>query len=555
MTDSTTIALWEQHNEAGRLAFSQGDHASAEESFRAAIADAEGEDSQQLASSLSNLGQLKYQLRDYPVAEELFRRSLDIRERLLGVEHHGLVQTINNLAAVHIARADLEHAEPLFRRALSITERQLGMEHPEVAIFLNNLARLYFKRNAYSQAEPLLLRLLAIKQTQGHDHPEVATVLASLATVRQALGKYDVAEQLWRRVLAIRQKSLPANDPAVATSLENLADVCASRAKLAEAVMLRQKALSIREQPLGAGHASLAGARTKIDALRKQIADTEAAAAAAVAAAAVRPIEPEPVAPSSGHQTPLPADFVVPSTTGMHPAFQPRTEPRSAPRARREPRSKPRGPVIERIEPRSPERPSAPALGSYAPDAMRPATPSDMWAPSPISQRARAVPMSTEEIETLRERERRPAFRLGGIGQGSRRGLLPVVGGLIAAAVVAIVVFTSGGESRPTNAPDAAESVAPPARSDSRTPALAAPVITRASRLPSADSIRAAAAAESAALDSVASRIPAISAPNVNLDDVTGAIDRRTRARVDSATRMVDMKAPTFETRRPIPRD
>ena len=553
MTDSTTIARWEQHNEAGRVAFSQGDHATAEQAFRAAIADAEsaGEDSQQLASSLGNLGQLKYQLRDYPAAEELFRRSLDIRERLLGAEHHGLVQTINNLAAVHIARADLERAEPLFRRALAISERHLGMEHPEVAIFLNNLARLYFKRNAYSQAEPLLLRLLAIKQAQGHDHPEVATVLASLATVRQALGKHDVAEQLWRRVLAIRQKSLAANDPAIATSLENLADVCASRMKLGEALMLRQKALSIREQPLGPGHASLAGARAKIDALRKQIAEMEAASAAAAAAASMRPIEPGPVAPVAEPSAPLPADFPIPATTGMYPSFQPptpgRSEPRSAPRGRREPRSVPRPPVIERIESRSfsTYTPSKPTTSSAA---------SDMWAPSPISQTARAVPMSTEEIEALRERERRPAFRLGGVGQRSKRGLLPVAGGLIAAVVIAVIVFTSKGESSAAaGAATAAETTAPAA--PTRAPALAAPVITQASRLPAADPARTRAAADSTARDSVAARLPRISVPNVSLDEVTSAIDRRTKGRVDSVTRLVDIKAPTFETRRPVPRD
>ena len=136
MTD-TAETRWESHNEAGRRHFAQGDYAKAEQAFIAAIREAStlGADNVRLASSLSNLGQLKYRQKDLAQAEALFRRSLAMRERVSGPEHLSLVQSLNNLAAIHYGRGELEQAEPLFRRSLQISEKHLGEKHADVSSF------------------------------------------------------------------------------------------------------------------------------------------------------------------------------------------------------------------------------------------------------------------------------------------------------------------------------------------------------------------------------------------------------------------------------------
>src|SRR5690242_2118317 len=164
----TAEARWEQHNEAGCRYFSQGAYSDAEQEFLAAIREATplGSENLRLASSLSNLGQLKYRQRDLAQAEEYFCRALSIREHALGSDHYGVVQSLNNLATLHYARGELEAAEPMFRRALELTDRHLGREHPDVASALNNLARLYFRQNDFAAAAPLLTRLLALKEAE-----------------------------------------------------------------------------------------------------------------------------------------------------------------------------------------------------------------------------------------------------------------------------------------------------------------------------------------------------------------------------------------------------
>ncbi|HMA02397.1 MAG TPA: tetratricopeptide repeat protein [Gemmatimonadaceae bacterium] len=289
--NETIETRWEQENEAGRLAFTDGDLARAEQSFLAAIREATklGADNVRLASSLSNLGQLKYRQKDFAQAEALFHRALAIRERVLGPEHFGLVQNINNLAALHYARNELDQAEPLFQRALGISQQHLGEAHPDVAVTLNNLARLYFRRNEYASAGPLLQRLLTIKeQALGASHPEIAAILTSLAKVRLHQQDYDGGEAFARRALEIREKLKLPNDLAVATALETLAEISSARGRLDDEIRHRELALDVRTGAMGPDHPLVVAARAALEARR---------AVATHGTATITPTAPPPLAP------------------------------------------------------------------------------------------------------------------------------------------------------------------------------------------------------------------------------------------------------------------
>jgi len=270
MADSTIS--YERCIETAGIALASGDRASAERALRAAIQTIESVEGAQLelVSVLSQLGALKHDMGSYDEAEEVFRRALNISERVIGPDDVRLVSALTGLGAARIMRGAPEEAEPVITRALAIAEKNLGADHPDLVILLNDLTRLYLKQSAHAFAEPLLQRLLAAKRSKGEDHPEVATVLASLATVRQALGRYEAAEQLWRRVLSIRERTLAPNHFSLATAFEHLAETCAARGKVSEALQLFQRALTIRELSLGADHASLRTSRERIADLQLQ---------------------------------------------------------------------------------------------------------------------------------------------------------------------------------------------------------------------------------------------------------------------------------------------
>src|SRR5579863_1646265 len=262
---------WEQYHEAGRRRFAEGDAAGAEQAFRGAIAEAEqpGGDPLQMASSLSSLGQLKYQQKDYAQAEDCFQRALELREHALGGEHPTVISSINNLAALYVARGALDDAEPLLQRAMAVTIKRVEASQADLAVNLNNLVRLYVKRGDYSRAEPMLTQLLAMKRPLGPEHPEVAAVLVTLAKLRQSMSQPDAAERIWRRVLAVRERTLPPNDTTIAATLDGLADACAAQGRLADELEMRERSLAIREVAQGPDHPSIAPIRTRVQELRQ----------------------------------------------------------------------------------------------------------------------------------------------------------------------------------------------------------------------------------------------------------------------------------------------
>ncbi len=262
---------WEQYHESGRRRFAEGDAAGAEQAFRGAIAEAEqpGGDPLQMASSLSSLGQLKYQQKDYAQAEDCFRRALELREQALGGDHPTVISSINNLAALYVARGALDDAEPLLQRAMAVTIKRVEASQADLAVNLNNLVRLYVKRGDYSRAEPMLTQLLAMKRPLGPEHPEVAAVLVTLAKLRQSMAQPDAAERIWRRVLAVRERTLPANDTTIAATLDGLADACGAQGRLADELEMRERSLAIREVAQGPDHPSLPAIRTRVAELRQ----------------------------------------------------------------------------------------------------------------------------------------------------------------------------------------------------------------------------------------------------------------------------------------------
>ena len=82
------------------------------------------------AQSLNNLGVAHFDTSNYTNAEELYKRSAEIKEGALGGEHPELALTLNNLAELYRTQRRFEEAEPLYARALAIDEKSLGPDHP-----------------------------------------------------------------------------------------------------------------------------------------------------------------------------------------------------------------------------------------------------------------------------------------------------------------------------------------------------------------------------------------------------------------------------------------
>ena len=72
-------------------------------------------------------------------ADPLYRKALEIRERVLGKEHPDTASSYNNVAYNLNAQGRFEEAEVLYRKALDIFERMRGREHPDTISCQENL--------------------------------------------------------------------------------------------------------------------------------------------------------------------------------------------------------------------------------------------------------------------------------------------------------------------------------------------------------------------------------------------------------------------------------
>src|SRR5690242_16539275 len=138
-------STWEKYVEQVRLLRQKGDFAAAEKAALAAIAEVEksGLEDAKLARSWNNLGAIYYDTGRYAEAEKLFRRAVELWEKLFGPENSTRTQTYSNLAVLYIKMGRLSDAEPILVRLLALREKTLPPDHGDIAESLNNLAELY----------------------------------------------------------------------------------------------------------------------------------------------------------------------------------------------------------------------------------------------------------------------------------------------------------------------------------------------------------------------------------------------------------------------------
>lgn len=222
---------------------------------QAMVASLAKDNGRELAAALNNLGQVYAGQGRDDLAEPLYKRSIALMEKALGLETPLISAELTNLAALYQRQGRFSEAEPLFKRALAVSEKGLSREHPDVGRALNNLATLYVKQERQAEAEPLFQRALAIYQkVGGPEHPAVATVLNNIGQVDRDLNRDADAEAPIKRSLAIREKVLGLDHPDVARSLNNLAGLYEHQQRYADAEPLYRRALAIRERALGPDH-------------------------------------------------------------------------------------------------------------------------------------------------------------------------------------------------------------------------------------------------------------------------------------------------------------
>jgi CHAT domain-containing protein/tetratricopeptide (TPR) repeat protein len=234
----------------GRLAsvaFQRGNLAAAEDLWTRSlqIREREAPGSLPAGNCLIGLGAIISKRGDLATAGGMLQRALAIREALAPgtVEH---TQVLGNLGFVRREQGDLAGAEELYRKSLDVLER-LAPEGPETGTALIHLGVLAVTRGELEAAEAYMRRALRIHEKHDPGSRFVTACLNNLGEIQQARGQFAEAEASYRRSLKLAEETNP-NTLEVAANLNNLGDVEAAAGKPVQARALLESALALHRR-------------------------------------------------------------------------------------------------------------------------------------------------------------------------------------------------------------------------------------------------------------------------------------------------------------------
>ncbi len=124
------------------------------------------------AITCDSVGNTYQKLRNFKLADRLFKAALDVKITIYGNNHLSLANSYDSLGVLCIEKNDLSEAESYFIDALKITQKTLDPQSHEAFNRLDKLARCYVREKKYQKAEELYL---SAKNFWKRNHPSTET--------------------------------------------------------------------------------------------------------------------------------------------------------------------------------------------------------------------------------------------------------------------------------------------------------------------------------------------------------------------------------------------
>ena len=200
--------------------------------------------------------------------------------RRLGGHARDLASTVIVLANAQFATGQYPKADTLYRRALELAPSAFGSYDRRVALVMNNLGLTLAAERQFEEADRYLRESGAMwRKLVGNDHPTVAMNDEALGALLQQRGRLAEAEALHREALAIHRARSGLAHPATGGAMTMLAWVLADEGRCAESETLARDARALLQRALPKGHWAIAHSESVLgECLGRRRSDTEAEA-------------------------------------------------------------------------------------------------------------------------------------------------------------------------------------------------------------------------------------------------------------------------------------
>lgn len=161
----------------------------------------------------------------YADSEPLFKRALIIMSKNSGRDE-SITEILDRLAWVHVKQQKYALAEQIYRKSLEMRTAMFGEESQEVAGSYYNLARLQTMRGRHDDAVIWLQKALPlVEQFHGEKSPQYADIVADLAVSFYELGAHKSAEPLFWQAYKLKSVYLERTSFEIVSLLRKLAEM------------------------------------------------------------------------------------------------------------------------------------------------------------------------------------------------------------------------------------------------------------------------------------------------------------------------------------------
>ena len=203
---------------------------------------------------------------DHAGAEEEFRAVFAARQRRLGPDHPETLIARFSIAQQLAARGNHAGAEEEFRAVFAARQRRLGPDHPETLIARFSIAQQLAARGNHAGAEKEFRELLPrLRRRLGPDHPDTLATWFSIAQQLAARGDDAGAEKEFRYMLPHLRRKLGPDHPVTLIAWFSIAQQLAARGDDAGAEKEFRYMLPHLRRKLGPDHPNTLAAIEWID--------------------------------------------------------------------------------------------------------------------------------------------------------------------------------------------------------------------------------------------------------------------------------------------------
>jgi serine/threonine-protein kinase len=167
-------------------------------------------DDYRLVRPYNELGSIYREIENYPLAEEYFRKSLEISIHNYG-EDHLLTQRIKmNLITPLFEMGKIDEVEFHFENNIELMQERFSEQHWRTGSAYGAYGVYLMKRGFYEKAESLFRTNLAIYQDAiGPEHIWTAYAEGAVSAASRFLNNHAVADSLYNKHLAVYKKRYP----------------------------------------------------------------------------------------------------------------------------------------------------------------------------------------------------------------------------------------------------------------------------------------------------------------------------------------------------------